>query len=125
MNVKRTLAPAIKEDELYRYLDGDEIRPLFLHGEVLETLRSFPNESIDCCMTSPPYWGQRQYATDGIGLEADYKDYIAHLAMVCLELKRVLKVTGSFWLNLGDSYSNKKLIGIPLLVDLELTDNQE
>lgn len=50
-----------------------------------------PDQSVDCSMTSPPYWGQRQYSSDeGIGLESDYRDYVANLAAIYLELKRVL-----------------------------------
>ena len=73
-------------------------------------------------MTSPPYWGQRSYAGGGIGLEADYRDYIDHLAAIFVELYRVLKPSGSFWLNLGDTYFNKNLLGIPWRVALRLTD---
>ncbi len=75
-------------------------------------------------MTSPPYWGQRQYATHGIGLEEDYREYVAAIAAICGEVRRVLKPSGSFWLNIGDTYQNKKLLGIPWRVAFELTDNQ-
>ena len=124
MQAKQTIEPERRERELRRYLDSDEIRPLFIHGEVLETLRIFPSESIDCCMTSPPYWGQRQYAVAGIGLETDYREYVSKLTVVFGEVRRVLKSTGSFWLNLGDTYQNKQLLGIPWRVALELTDKQ-
>jgi len=92
--------------DLLGYLGSDDIRPLFIHGEALQILTTFPNESIDCCMTSPPYWGQRQYAVTGIGLETDYREYISNLVKVFAEVKRVLKSTGSLWLNLGDTYQN-------------------
>ena len=124
MQAKETIEPEIKELELCRYLEGDEIRPLFIHGEVSETLRTFPSEAIDCCMTSPPYWGQRQYAVTGIGLETDYREYVSKLTVVFGEVRRVLKSTGSFWLNLGDTYQNKQLLGIPWRVAFELTDKQ-
>jgi site-specific DNA-methyltransferase (adenine-specific) len=75
-------------------------------------------------MTSPPYWGQRQYASVGIGEEANFKDYVRDLSAVCGEVKRVLKSSGSFWLNIGDTYQDKRLLGIPWRVALELTDNQ-
>lgn len=76
-------------------------------------------------MTSPPYWGQRQYASnEGIGLEDDYREYVANLAAIYLELKRVLKDSGSAWLNIGDSYHDKRLVGIPWRVAFELTDTQ-
>jgi DNA modification methylase len=115
-------APARRE--LQDYIGGESIRPLFMLGETLEVLTGMPSESIDCCMTSPPYWGQRQYATEAIGLEGDYKDYVLRLAAIFLELKRTLKSTGSFWLNLGDAYLNKRLLGLPWRVAFELIDNQ-
>jgi site-specific DNA-methyltransferase (adenine-specific) len=75
-------------------------------------------------MTSPPYWGHRQYSGGGIGLEASFPEYIANLCRVFSEVHRVLKPTGSFWLNIGDSYSNKTLVGIPWRVAFALTDEQ-
>lgn len=124
MRVKQMTEPYIRDRGLLRYLDSDSIRPLFIHGEALEVLRSFPSESLDCCMTSPPYWGQRQYAVTGIGLETDHREYIDNLAKVFSEVKRVLKNTGSFWLNLGDTYKDKQLLGIPWRLAFELTDKQ-
>jgi DNA modification methylase len=114
----------IQDSEVVRYLNSDRIRPLFIHGDAWEKLRAFPSESIDFCMTSPPYWNQREYAVAGIGLEADYRKYVANLGTVFGEIKRVLKSTGSFWLNLGDTYQNKQLLGIPWRVAFELTDKQ-
>ena len=75
-------------------------------------------------MTSPPYWGQRQYSSVGIGEEADFRDYVRDLSAICREAKRVLKDSGSFWLNIGDTYQEKRLLGIPWRVALELTDKQ-
>jgi DNA modification methylase len=73
-------------------------------------------------MTSPPYWGQRAYSGGGIGLEKTYGEFIDNLLKVIAEIKRVLKPTGSFWLNIGDAYSNKGLIGIPWRVALAMTE---
>jgi DNA modification methylase len=98
--------------------------PLLLLGDAKAVLRSLPDCSIDFAMTSPPYWGKREYENGGIGLEPDYRDYVKHLAEVSAEVKRVLKPEGSFWLNLGDTYSGKGLVGIPWRVAFELTDNQ-
>ncbi|WP_080401963.1 DNA-methyltransferase [Burkholderia ubonensis] len=98
--------------------------PLLLLGDALSVLRDLPPDSIDCVMTSPPYWGKREYDNGGIGLEKDYRDFVRDLAAIAWELKRVLKPTGSFWLNLGDTYVNKGLVGIPWRVAFELTDNQ-
>lgn len=106
------------------YVSCNNINPLLLKGDALEVLRTLPDESVDFVMTSPPYWGKREYENGGIGLEEDYKDFISNLCSVFMELKRLLKPTGSVWLNIGDTYSNKKLLGIPWRVALEMTDNQ-
>src|SRR6266446_4910952 len=98
--------------------------PLFLHGDALTVLDQLPPESIDCSMTSPPYWGQRSYSGGGIGLEDCYEDYIAHLIAIFGKLQRALKRTGSFWLNLGDAYCKKNLLGLPWRVALAMTDQQ-
>lgn len=83
-----------------------------------------PTGSVDCCLTSPPYWGQRSYNGGGIGLEPTPGEYVTALARRVLELRRVLKDTGSFWLNLGDAYQDKLLLGLPWRVAFELTDRQ-
>lgn len=103
---------------------GPPVAPLFLTGDCLAVLRQFPADCIDCCMTSPPYWGHRQYAGGGIGQEADWRDYVRNLLAVCAEVRRVLTDAGSFWLNVGDTYANKRLLGIPWRVALALGDEQ-
>lgn len=110
-------------EQVRLYQQGSSLRPLFFEGDSLRVLRALPAGSFDCCMTSPPYWGQRQYAATGIGLEANYRQYICDLLLICDEIKRVLKPAGSFWLNIGDSYDDKRLLGIPWRVAIELTDN--
>ena len=107
-----------------RYLAEECLAPLLLLGDAREVLAGLPDNSIDCAMTSPPYWGKREYDNGGIGLERDYRDYVNHLTNVFFELERVLKPTGSFWLNIGDSYQGKKLVGVPWRVVFELTDQQ-
>lgn len=111
-------------DAFDRYIRDASTFPLLLQGDALIVLKGIPNDSIDCAMTSPPYWGKREYENGGIGLESDYRDYVKRLAAICFELKRVLKPEGSFWLNLGDSFENKGLLGIPWRVAFELTDRQ-
>jgi DNA modification methylase len=98
--------------------------PLLLNGDAALVLRDLPDESVDFVMTSPPYWGKREYESGGIGLEDDYRDFVKQLLCVFAEVKRVLKPEGSFWLNLGDSYNGKGLVGVPWRVAFELTDNQ-
>lgn len=72
---------------------------------VLNTPWPLPDESIDCCVTSPPYWGLRDYGEPGqLGLEKTPEEYIEKMVMVFAEVKRVLKPDGTLWLNIGDSY---------------------
>lgn len=105
------------------YIGSDSVTPLFLCGNTIDILREMPDDSIDCCITSPPYWNKRQYVNGGIGLEADFNEYIGALIDVFTEVYRVLKPTGSFWLNIGDTYLNKSLLNIPWRAAIALTDN--
>ena len=112
-------------DEVQHYAAGCSYRPLFLCGDALLVLRELPDETIDFCMTSPPYWNQREYHNGGIGLEATYAQYIESVLAVFSEVKRVLKSTGSFWLNIGDTYVNKGLVGVPWRLALAMIDEQK
>jgi len=77
-----------------------------LQGNVLDKLKEIPDESIDCIITSPPYWGLRDYGVEGQwGLEPDFRDYLKKLQDMMVQLKRILKKTGTCWINLGDTYS--------------------
>ncbi|MDR0523166.1 MAG: site-specific DNA-methyltransferase [Candidatus Methanoplasma sp.] len=106
------------------YLSGSSVSPLLLCGDALEILRSVPDESIDCCMTSPPYWKKRQYACEGIGQESTAAEYVRNLLEITGEIKRALKPAGSFWLNVGDTYQDKSLQSIPWRIAIEMTDSQ-
>ena len=106
------------------YQSAPGVSPLLMLGDALEVLKELPDKSIDCAMTSPPYWGKREYDNGGIGLEKDYRDFVQNLLLIFKELKRVLKDEGSFWLNIGDSYKAKQLLGIPWRIALEMTDDQ-
>lgn len=78
-----------------------------LVGDCRARLARLPIGSIDCCVTSPPYWGLRDYGIPGqIGLEARPEDYVAHLVAVFRQVRRVLAEGGTLWLNLGDSYAS-------------------
>ena len=80
-----------------------------INGNSLEVLKSLPDNSIDCCVTSPPYYNLRDYGCDGqIGLEETPEAYIAKLSDVFMEVYRVLKPEGTLWLNIGDSYNGNK-----------------
>jgi len=79
---------------------------MILIGDVRERLKELPDQSVNCCVTSPPYWGLRDYGNDGqIGLEQDPDDFVAQLVAVFREVKRVLRDDGTLWLNIGDSYN--------------------
>jgi site-specific DNA-methyltransferase (adenine-specific) len=124
MSVVMQTIPTNFRREFSSYRKSKRIQPKFICGNALAVLRAIPGESIDCVMTSPPYWGHRQYSCDGIGLEKSWKEYVGNIVDVFREVQRVLKSTGSFWLNIGDSYHKKRLMGIPWRVALELIDSQ-
>lgn len=105
-----------------QYLDGSSINPLLLQGDALAVLQDIPSNSIDMAITSPPYYMKREYLGGGIGLEDSFEAYIENLVAICNEVYRVLKPSGSFWLNIGDSYQEKSLLMIPQRVAIKLTD---
>lgn len=78
------------------------------HGDCLDVLRTLEPSSVHCCVTSPPYWGLRDYAHAGqLGLEATPGEYVDGLVAVMREVRRVLADAGTLWLNLGDTYASK------------------
>lgn len=75
-------------------------------GDSLEVLRTLPDQSVDCCVTSPPYFGLRDYGQEGqYGLEASPAEYVETMRALFAEVRRVLADDGTLWLNLGDSYA--------------------
>jgi DNA modification methylase len=117
----QSLLPVSREEST---LPLDVFNPIVIVGNCLEILRGLPSESIDMCMTSPPYWGHRRYESAGLGEEPSAKDYVSSMAQIAFEVRRVLRRGGSFWLNLGDTYDNKGLAGIPWRVAFKLIDDQ-
>ena len=92
-----------------------------LFGDALEMLRLVQSESIDTCVTSPPYYGLRDYGVDGqIGLEKTPEQYIERLSAVFNEVRRVLKNDGTLWIVIADSYKDKSMLGIPWLLAFAL-----
>lgn len=78
-----------------------------LQGDWIERLRELPDEHVHCCVTSPPYWGLRDYGVPGqLGLESTPEKYVAKIVDGFREVRRVLRSDGTLWLNLGDSYAN-------------------
>ena len=127
---------------------------IILKGNALEVLKTLPNSFIDCVMTSPPYYMLRDYGENAkcdtwqgqLGLEPSWELYVQHLTQIFEEVKRILKDSGSLWLNIGDTYFNnnhhkeksyfkgllalknnvykqKCLMGIPWRVAFELIKN--
>jgi len=90
-------------------------------GDVKNALKMLRNECVDCVVTSPPYWKQRDYKHPGqIGQERIYTGYVKALIDIFSDVKRILKPTGTFFLNVGYKYQNKELILIPELLATEL-----
>ena len=81
-------------------------KPLtIINGDSRTALRELPDESVNCCVTSPPYWGLRNYGhPDQIGQEPTPEEYVENLRLVFAEVRRVLRKDGTCWLNLGDSF---------------------
>lgn len=76
------------------------------HGHTLSVLKELPNKSVQMCVTSPPYWGLRDYNVEGqVGLEQTPKEYVDRIVQIFREVKRVIKDDGVLFLNLGDSYA--------------------
>lgn len=115
-----------------QYSLGEDIQRFFssaseyclLQGLSEDILRLVPENSVDCCITSPPYWSKRRYEGDSsLGNEKNWRDFVRDLAGIFEEVKRVLKPTGSLWLNIGDTYVSKALPGIPWRVAFSLQEN--
>ena len=88
-----------------------------LHGDCRAVLPTLPAASVQCCVTSPPYYGLRDYGVAGqIGLEATPDEYVAEMVAVFREVRRVLRDDGTLWLNIGDSYAStppgNKTVGV-------------
>lgn len=87
---------------------SDDTVQLF-HGDALAVLREMPDQSVDCCVTSPPYFGLRDYGSDGqYGLEASPAEYVENMRALFAEVRRALSDDGTLWLNLGDTYYSGK-----------------
>ena len=103
-------------------------------GEAKKVLSSFEDESVNMAVTSPPYWGLRDYGVEGqLGLEDTPEQYVERLVNIFKEVNRVLRGDGTLWLNLGDSYASggtmgaslkqKDLVGIPWRVAFALQED--
>lgn len=115
----------IRSEEVADWLESDSANGL-VQGDSEAVLTNFPANSIDCIITSPPYWGVREYSGEStLGNEETHDDFIDNLLNIFSELQRVLKPTGSFWLNIGDTYQDKDLAGVPWRTALAMKDRQD
>lgn len=95
-------------------IHGDDGVIRILKGDCREVLKTLPDESVHCVVTSPPYWGLRDYGVDGqLGLEASPQAFVDAMRGVFAEVHRVLRDDGTLWLNLGDSYAGSGKGGNP------------
>ena len=110
----------------------DYLKDVILQGESLSVLKALPDNSIHCCVTSPPYYALRDYGVkEQIGQEAAPEEYIRKLVLVFREVYRVLKPEGTFWLNISDTYCRKAeqrckakdMLGIPWRLALALRND--
>lgn len=106
----------------------EELRDAILVGDSLDLAKGLPSGLVRAIVTSPPYFGHRDYAGDGplarreLGRESDHKEYVHRLVTLFDELKRVLAGDGTLWLNLGDTYRDGQLLGMPWRVALALQE---
>lgn len=115
----------INPDEIEDWLESDSTNGL-IHGDSKEVLKQFPDESVDCVITSPPYWGVREYEGESVlGQEDTIEEFIDNLLDIFSNIKRLIKQGGSFWLNIGDTYDDKNLAGVPWRVAIALQDRQD
>jgi site-specific DNA-methyltransferase (adenine-specific) len=96
-------------------------------GDIRKVVKTLPNDFFQVIITSPPYFGHRNYSNNEnimeIGQESNMEDYISNLVSLFRELRNKLKPNGLLWLNLGDTYRKKSLLGIPWRVALSLQDD--
>ena len=119
MNIAQSSSPAQLASVLTAAADW-----CIVQGDSAEVLTEVPTASVDICVTSPPYWSQRNYNnSSGLGNEASVQDYVSNLVQILRQVKRVLTPGGSLWLNLGDTYIKKQLVGVPWRVALALQDD--
>jgi DNA modification methylase len=105
-------------------VDGDSIRDTVLCGDARQLLQTLPSAAVQTIVTSPPYYGQRDYEHESqVGREAEPQQYIDNLVAIFAEARRVLRPDGTLWLNLGDKYHRSHLLGLPWRVALALAES--
>lgn len=100
-------APYVNGSSIWPFRFSETERIQIVHGDTRECLPCIPEETIDCCVTSPPYWGMRDYGFGGqIGAEETVEEYISNLVSCFRDVRRVLKSDGTFWLNIANTYTS-------------------
>jgi len=113
-------------EEMIKQVVESKRKYLLLKGNCRKLLEQFPEKCVDCVITSPPYWKMRvydvepEYMKDIIGAEDNPDDYVANIVAVLRKIKKILRPTGSVWLNIGDKYLKKNLMGMPWRVALAM-----
>jgi DNA modification methylase len=98
----------LKSNNLLQTKSIEKFTNKIICGDSLKILKTIPSETVGCVVTSPPYWALRDYGVQGqIGLESSIEEYLEKLIAVFDEIKRVLKPSGTCWINFGDTYANK------------------
>lgn len=88
-------------------MGGKLLTVRILQGEALDVLKTLPDESVHCIVSSPPYWRQRDYGVPGqLGLEPTPEEYVDRLVAIFREARRVLRADGTAWVNLGDKWAS-------------------
>jgi DNA modification methylase len=104
------------------FIQFDRANDVTIHiGDCIDILKTLPAQSVDCCITSPPYFNLRNYENSNqIGQESTVDEYLSNLVKVFSEVKRVLKDEGTLWLNIGDCYIDKNRLLIPARLAISL-----
>lgn len=124
----------LPDDRSYKGIDAELLRVLnagpdtvsqfaLIRSDALDALRGMPSNIIDCAITSPPYWQQRAYDAGGIGEEKTIEEYLSGLRAVFQQVHRLLKPTGSLWINIDDTYHQRSMQGIPWRLVLGLVED--
>jgi DNA modification methylase len=113
---ERTTSRALQRRSIHRVMNR------ILCGPADQILKQLPDESVDCVVTSPPYWALRDYGVNGqLGLESTVAEYINKLGDIFDEVQRILKKSGTCWINIGDTYYSNVDGGNPTKVNPEVT----
>lgn len=124
----------VPDDGSYKGIDAKLLRVLnaqpnaapqfaLIQSDALDVLRGMPSNIIDCAITSPPYWQQRAYEAGGIGEEQTVEEYLTDLRAVFRQVHRLLKPSGSLWINIDDTYHQRSMQGIPWRLILGLVED--